>query len=419
MKGFPNQAADLRKLAEGFRCLVRLTDEGANARDDGVFGPALVRAGVAGTGHTPVSVDDYIRQQLQKSPSNQSFRTTARGLRELYRILGFIDDSGAQVDVTISGRQIAAFAGLALDAEQIEFWRRVILDMIHDGGDGESSHPYQVLLNLVARRPGITRAKCALALEARNDSHAELDRIVALAGLGEDAICGEIGVTISNWNNAKKVLPKFAEQLGDVVRSGQQSYTLADAPGRADIGIAIVQTVVLRAPRTSRKVTPDGIARAGAVASFDETSIEIDPELAAASIKIRQERLRRHQLIVRKLATRLWDADATLYEDPFDILALINARRFLVEVKTLDGTNTDERERVREALGQLLYYEAFVPSSGETIIEKVACFEGPISEAHQNWLNSFNIAVVWVFDGRFVGDALAIAALGAYLEELR
>ena len=118
------------------RCLVQLTDEGADARDDGVFGPALVRAAVAGTGHRPVPVDDYIRQQLIKSPSNQSFRTTARGLRELYRLLGFIDDSGAQVDVTVSGRQIAAFAGLALDAKQIEFWRRIILDMIHDGGDG-------------------------------------------------------------------------------------------------------------------------------------------------------------------------------------------------------------------------------------------------------------------------------------------
>ena len=401
------------------RCLVQLTDEGADARDDGVFGPALVHVGVAGTGHIPVSIDDYIRQQLKKSPSNQSFRTTARGLRELYRILGFIDDSGAQVEVTISGHQIAAFAGLALDAKQIEFWRRVIPDMIHDGGDGESSHPYQVLLGLVARRPRITRAKCALALEARNDSRAELDRIVALAGLSEDEIRGKIGVTISNWNNAKKVLPKFAEQLGDVVRSGQQSYTLADAPGRAGTGIAIAQTAVPPAPRASRKVTPDGIARVGAVESFDEINIATDPEAAASSIRIRQERLRRHQLIVRKLAARLGDADATLYEDPFDILALINAQGFLVEIKTLDGTNADERERVREALGQLLYYEAFIPPAGGRVIKKVACFEGPISEAHHKWLNSFRIAVVWVSDGRFVGDALATAALGTYLEELR
>ena len=232
MKGFPNQVADLRKLATGMQCLVELTDKGADAGDDGVFGQALVRAGVAGTGHIQVPVDDYIRQQLKKSPSNQSFRTTARGLRELYRILGFIDDSGGQVAATISGHQIAAFAGLALDAKRSKGWRRVILAMTHDGGDGKSSHPYQVLVGLVARRPGITRAKCALALEAKDDTPGELDRIVDLSKLSEDEICGKIDVTISNWNNAKKVLPKFAEQLGDVVRSGRQSYTLADAPGR-------------------------------------------------------------------------------------------------------------------------------------------------------------------------------------------
>ena len=366
----------------------------------------------------PGPVDDYIRQQLTKSPSSQSFRTTARGLRELYRILGFIDDSGAQVNVTISGHQIASFAGLALNAQQIEFWRRVILAMTHDGGDGELSHPYQVLLGLVARSPGITRAKCALALEARNDSRAESDRIVALAELGEDAIRNEIEVTKSNWDNAKKVLPKFAEQLGDVVRT-RQSFTLADAPGRADVGLAIAPTAVHRAPRTSHEVTPDAIALAGTAESSDEISVPVDPEAAAASIRIRQDRLRRHQLIVRQLAARLGVADATLYEDPFDILALINARGFLVEVKTLDGTNTDERERVREALSQLLYYEAFIPVPHGTVIEKVACFEGAISEAHCTWLNSFMIAVVWMSDGRFVGDALAAATLGAYLEELR
>ena len=361
-------------------------------------------------------VDVYIQQQLRKLASNQSFRTTARGLRELYRILGFIDDSRPQVEVTDSGYHVAAFAGLAsLETEQTAFWRRVILDMTHADDDGASSHPYQVLLGLVARRPGITRAKCALALEARNDSPAELDRIVALAGLDEDVIRGRIGgVSKSNWDNAKKVLPKFAEQLGDVVRIGQ-SFTLADAPGRAADGAAVAATAVPRAPRTSREVTPDEIARAGTAESFDETRIPAptDPEAAAASIRVLQDRLRRHQLIVQQLAVRLRAAGATLYEDPFDILALINARGFLVEVKTLDGTHTDEREQVRRALGQLLYYEAFipVPIGRGTVLQKVACFEGAISTAHRTLLNNHRVAVVWMSDGRFVGDDLA-AALG-------
>ena len=429
MKGFPNQVADLGKLATGMRCLVQLTDDGADAKDDGVFGQALVRERVAGTGHTPGPVDVYIQQQLTKTLDRQSFRTTARGLRELYRILGLIDDSGPQVVVTDLGHHVAAFAGSPLGVEQIEFWRRVILDMTHDGGDGESSHPYQVLLGLVARRPGITRAKCALALEARNDSPAELDRIVTLAGLDEGEIRRQIGVTNSNWDNAKKVLPKFAEQLADVVQVGH-SFTLADAPGRAAAAVAVPVAAIAatavprpRAPHTSREVTPDEIARAGTAESFDETRIPAptDPEAAAESIRVRQDRLRRHQLIVRQLAVRLGAAGATLHEDPFDILALIDACGFLVEVKTLDGTPTDERERVREALGQLLYYEAFimVPIGGGTVLQKVACFEGAISPDHRTLLNNHGVAVVWMSDGRFVGDDLAAATLGVYLEELR
>ena len=412
MKGFPNQIADLGKLAAGMQCLVQLTDQGDDAKDDGIFGQALVHAGVVGTGHTPIPVADYIRQQLKKTLSNQSFRTTARGLRELYRILGLIDDSGAQVDVTISGRRIATFAGLPLDVEQIEFWRKVILDITHDGGDGESSHPYQVLLSLVARNPGITRAKCALALEARNDSRAELDRIVDLAKLSEDTIRARSVLQNRTGITLRRCFRSLRNNLETFVRRGRQAYVLADVPGQADASI-LVPTQDQRAPRTSRKVTPDSIARAGTVENFDEVVTTTSPK----SIRIRQKRLLRHQLIVKKLAGRLSDAGATLYEDPFDILALIDARRLLVEVKTLDGTNPDERERVREALSQLLYYKAFIPPTSETVIN-IACFEGPISEAHHQWLNNYEIAVIWLSNSRFVGDALAFTALGTYMEEL-
>jgi hypothetical protein len=106
----------------------------------------------------------------------------------------------------------------------------VIRNLTHDGGDGETSHPYQVLLRLIALNPGVTRAKCALALEARNDSDRELNRISNLTDLEEAAIRDHLGVTKSNWDNAKKILPSFAEQLGDIEKTGQQ-YRLVDAPG--------------------------------------------------------------------------------------------------------------------------------------------------------------------------------------------
>lgn len=432
MKGFPNQVADLGKLAKAMRCVVQLTDRGEQAKDDGVFGQALVRAGVAGTGHTPMPVEDYIRQQLTKASSNQSFRTTARGLRELFRLLGFIDDSGDVVVVSDLGRQAAAFADQAMGADQIAFWRRAIRNMTHVGDDNTPSHPYQVLLRLVARKPGITRAKCALALEAKDDSVAELDRIVALADLPDGDILRRIEVTKSNWDNAKKVLPKFAEQLQDVVRTGH-SFVIADAPGRAAVGAAeappargrvrLPRLAGAHAPRTSRAVTPNTIGRAGTLETFDEGEAPpaVDPAAAAAAVRTRLDRLRRHNLLVQRLARRFAAAGARLYEDPFDVLGIIEEIGILAEVKTLDGTAEDERDRVREALSQLLYYEAFLigPVAGEASIRKVACFEHRITAAHSEWLNRQGIAVVWQDGDRFVGDGLAVDFLGQILGELR
>jgi len=429
MKGFPNQVADLGKLATAMRCIVRLVDAGEQARDDGVLGEALVRARVAGTGHSPQPVEIYLRSQRQKKHSSQSHRTTARGLRELFEILGFINDSGDTVQVTDLGRRAAAFADSPMNQEQISFWRRAFRDMSHDGGDGERSHPYQVLLRLIARKQRILKPKCALALEAKNDSSEELERIVALVDLREDQIRSRLGVSRSNWANAVKVLPKIAEQLRDVIRTGDR-YEIADAPRRADAGAAVPpaapapagapRPVAPRAPRTSRAVTPDTIGQAGTAETFDEPEARL-PADPAVAVRTRLDRLRRHNLIVRKLAARLAAGHGNLFEDPFDILAIIEELAIMVEVKTLDGTVDDERERVREALGQLLYYAAFLvsPLVQEDAIRKVACFERRISDGHRRWLNDHGIGVVWEDGENFDGDDLAAEFVGRFLEEVR
>ncbi len=430
MKGFPNQVAEFPKLSKAMQCLVHLTDGGEQAKDDGIFGEALVRAGVAGTGHTPMPVEAYLRAQRTKSKSNQSFRTTARGLRELFRLLRLIDDSIPNVIVTDTGRQAAAFADQPMNAEQQAFWRRVVLDMTHSGDDATESHPYQVLLRLVARNPGITRAMCALALEAKDDSQAELDRISGLVSLSQPEIIRRLEITKPNWDNAKKVLPRFAEQLDAVIKTGD-SYTIAVAPGRANAGPAgsaapagARAPAAVRAPRTARSVTPDTIGRAGTAETFDEfaaPSGEVDPAAIAEGVRNRRDRLRRHNFLVKKLATRLAASGAELFEESFDVLALISNIGILAEIKTLDGTDADERDRVREALAQLLYYSAFLlpPAANQAAVRSVACFERRISNEHIQWLNRQNIAVIWQDGDGFAGDALAANFLGRYLEELR
>ncbi len=435
MKGFPNQIADIKKLALAMQVLAGLVDSSEDAKNDDLFGEALLRGRVLNPGRKGLSIDQYLAIQRTKRRSNQSHQMSARGLRELFRLLGFIDDSEPVITITPDGRQVAAIAGVPVDPDQIDFWRHAIRRIHHSGRDTEASHPYQVMLKLIARRPGITRAMCALALEAKDDSDAELGRIVILAGLPEEDVIEQIGVTRSNWNNAKKVLPSFAEQLGDVVKTGQ-TYQLADAPGFGNGGASIEELVptdtadsgvrplqVPHRPRASRTVTSATIGRAG-IAEQDEQPVppDLDPAAAAEAVRRRLDRLRRHNLLVRALAARFEAAGMILHENPFDLLAVSGRVGDLLEMKTLDGTPEDERERVRDALAKLLYYEAFVtsPVVGRAAIHKIACFERPISEPHQDFLNQSNIGTIWVTEsGRLAGDALAAGMLRDHFEEFR
>lgn len=427
MKGFPNQVSDLTKLAAGMRVALDLAAAGRDFGDDGEYGPALVRIGVAGTGHRPQPIEQYIAAQRRLAVGAQSMRTSARGLRELYRYLDLIRGARPFPQITPLGRQAAEFAGKPFDDDQIRFWRGVVNNLTLGEG-AKLSHPYQVMLRLVARRPGITRAKCALALEAESDSPEELDRVSQLSDLAEDEIIRRIQVSKSNWNNAKKVLPRFAEQLGDVIKTGH-TFVLADRPGQAPSRKRAVgngdqavrdDRAPFRAPRSARRVTADTIGSAG-LAEQNEPPIPPDtkPEDVAAAIMARADRLRRHNLIVRAFSLRLADG-AEIYEDPFDILALIGGHAVLVEVKTLDGSAADERDRVRDALAQLLYYEAFVtkPIAGQAVVSKIACMEGKPSDEHIEWLNSQRIGTVWQDGGHFQSDELAgglLARLGVAL----
>lgn len=88
MKGFPNQVADLAKLGKAMQRIVRRVDEGKQAKDDGVLGEELVRAGVAGTGHSPQAVEDYLRRQRQK---NTAIRAKGQRRAASASFLGFSD----------------------------------------------------------------------------------------------------------------------------------------------------------------------------------------------------------------------------------------------------------------------------------------------------------------------------------------
>ena len=424
MKGFPNQVADLRKLADGLAVIRVLNEEGRNSKSDDILGEALVRAQVLGTGHSPQPVEQYLKEQRKKRRSDQSHQTGARGLREFYRLLGLIDDSGHRVELTDAGRRAASFADAELDDKKRDYWRRVIRNMSHAAKDGARSHPYQVLLRLVAAKPGITRAKCALALAARDDSEAEFDRIVGLVDLSENEIRNRIGETKSNWDNAKKILPRFAEQLEDVIKVGQCFY-LAAGPGEGGTSSVVpVLEKELQRIWPSRPVTPETIAVAGTAEESDEIALSvagIAPQAMGATVRTRRDRLRRHNLLVKEIARRFADADLDLYEGRYDCYASGQHVGFLNEVKTLDGTHPDESAQVRHSLGQLVYYEFFLRKEmGEGVIHKVAVFESAISEDHIQIMQALGIVCIWrKRNSEFDGGPGADEVLGPYFEELQ
>ena len=206
--------------------------------------------------------------------------------------------------------------------------------------------------------------------------------------------------------------------------AGKTTFTLADAPGLGggEGDAPPPGAGARRRAAGARRVTPDTIGRAGTVENLNERIPQPpDPEGAARATRERQERLRRHNLIVQALTRRLARDGDRFFENPFDILAIRAAACLLVEVKSLDGTEADERDRVQEALAQLLYYEPFAakPLAGEVDISKIACFEAPITDAHLEWLNANGIGVVWLHDDEFYGDALAQVALGRDIDEIR
>lgn len=426
MKGFPNQISDLLKLTKALGIASDVVAKGEDLHSNAVYGEALVRGGVVGPRDKSVSIDEYLKQQNLKPPSGRSHETNARGLREFFRLAGLLADDDRSL--TPEGEKIASQVGTTLTDSVLQDWREAARRIALEGDNGVS-HPYLVLLRLVAERPGITRAKCALALEARDDSRAELNRIVGLSDADEYWIKEQTGVTDSNWNNAQKILPSLAERLGDVIKEEQRMYL---AQPEEVLPAARAKAKKRKAPSkkggpssgrsvSAREVSAETIAQAGTTDSHDEVDPEssdgFDPEAIAAAKKKLRDRLTRHNLLVKQAAKLLEANGAKLLEGQFDCLAIFDEVGLLLEAKTLDGSAADERIRVRHALAQLLYYGRFLVGehSLERPVRKVALFEGPINPLHVDWLCAHAIEVVWQEKGELVDASRSSPSLEPYM----
>lgn len=411
---------DLPKLSRALGVVASMVASGDNPKNNDQFGEALVRAGVIGSRDANQTADAYLAEQRAKPASSQSHRTVARGLRQLFRDLGCMEQNEESAWLTPVGATLARGELAVLDDATKAQWRVAIANLAIGTPSEGVSHPYRVLLRLVKERPGLEKKKSALCLEAANDSTEELDRVLKLADIEDvDQIRQEIGgVSKNNWENAIKILPSIAVQLGDLQLDNHCLYpTDTEFAARPEASDRFATQTADRAALGSgvghapgerpqgRTVDAKSIARAGTGDEADDArSLPAIPseEEAAATQAVRAQRLTRHNKLVRHLAERLASLGATLREDPYDCLATADDYCYLIEVKSLNGEPADERTRVRDALSQLLYYQSLCLPEDVVTPTMIAAFESKPSDTHIAWLKAHEIITIWFESGRWV-----------------
>lgn len=404
MHNFPHQVSNLQKVHAALEVFSQLARRGTTLDDDGVVGVAMARGGVYTFREKGASLRRLLSMEAEKPRGMQGTRTFARELRRFFLQMGFLrrnlDDT---LEITEVGRHVQTLAPNSEEAHQI--WRTALRSLALTY-DGNTVHPYLVLMRLVRERPGIEAARLALALESNDDSDEEFQRILALADRPDwDGVLLDLGVSEHKARDATKILPALARQIGDLRNDGAR-YFPGPASGRAEFNPALAirhprarvrrRAVALGGRQRNRRVTPATIARAPNFGDRppDEQDLS-DPRVTA---DIRRERLDRHEGIVRSVARLLSRVGYDLSEDPYDILANNSERpSVLLEIKTLDGSLPDEIAQVRSALGQLFYYEVFhVPADYKIRgLIRIAVFETPVSEDHYSFLELFGIIVAW------------------------
>lgn len=222
MKNFPHQFNDLSKLFNALQQAQNLIEKNIPLTDEN-YGVQLTRAGIYTYRNKALSVDEYLIAEKEKPASNRGYLTVSRDIRRFFELLKFITITTEKfASLTKAGQNLLKTSDEGI---QKELWKDALLNLSLQGTNGNISHPYKLLLRLVNSIPGIETSKLMLALEAEDDSESEFNRVVTLAqDLSSEQIIKAIGTTESMADNAVKILPGIAVQLGHIKREGNFSF---------------------------------------------------------------------------------------------------------------------------------------------------------------------------------------------------
>lgn len=145
----------------------------------------------------------------------------------------------------------------------------------------------------------------------------------------------------------------------------------------------------------------------------DETDDEEYTFDLSKGIETRKKRTERHANIVKLVAQILSDKRFNLFEGRIDCLGIRqDSDSIICEVKTLDGSKSDECSQVMKAFSQLFYYEKFHMGQfkgGHT--QKVVIFENKISDEHIMFFEQNDILVFWVENEILSGTSTSVEYL--------
>jgi hypothetical protein len=408
VKNFPHQYSDFAKLRQTLETIRDLNDEGDDVGDDGVLGYELARHEIYTFRGPDLPLAQRIVLEQTKPRGSQGPRTAAREMRRTLLYLGWL---AANWELTPRGLSLLDTAAGSED-ERAE-WQRALLDLAV--GEGEDvSHPVRILLRLVDDHNIVERQGAELALEARDDSEQEYQRINMLLDLPEGERVRGMGTTSYQVANARKILPSFAEQANLIHRSSSAApYALTEA-GRAALGEGFTGRPVelrpaVRSLRRRRTAGAPRRLRVGDVAHRAPAEPEgwrsLSHEEQIAATRLRFERTARHQQLVSDLLALLSEDEVELFEDgsSYDLLRVpvVPAPLTIFEVKTLES---DDLTQTRLAIGQLFSYEHLNvrPRWPDRDVRRAVVYERRIDEELAALLEAVDISAFALLEGELV-----------------
>jgi len=417
---FPHQINDPLKLRRVLQISDDLLKSGKRI-DDASLGYTLFRKRVIRARSGSGTLAEQLKQIQLRAESDQAPLTIARDIRRLFLLFGFLRDSNGEFTITQRGRQIADARISKLSKEEKQAWLDGLLDLLLPEAEPRF-HPVKIMLAILAEKSIETRI-LTFAFTAADDSSNEIQRIKDVASratTSKAAFEKELassGITAPSARNSVKIIPAIMEHVGLITRrAGDASLTPL---GRTILDKKIAPKAAAPTPAGEKEpflriISPgDDLSRKWRPADVEEGKVEYDPQDDRERAALLKERTILHQATLDKLR-RVLEKDWRLSIGNFDLLAEKGDHALLCEVKTIKtGSTKDERLRIIDGIGKLMFYERFDVPFGlvnkNAKLTKVMVFNRESNnKEHVKFLESLGISVLWFDDNGQVQGRMQI-----------